>query len=622
MSTTWVVDSNCFIHMGSMAQNNLIEDLSKSIPEGIFVTPGVHKEIKTVRFQRWKNKPNLLDKMMPILTTISVDDDQIRGLATQIGERAAPQDVDLSLMVLASKLSREGREVTLVTDDFKMTTTSQKVNLGFTTCPPSTFLQRLSETGPNACKSRFRSLSRRTRAAEMRYAISRVNEYDIQAKLTWMVDSLIDSKPQIKQQETGNEKSSEQKLIRALRKFLLGGEPKKSHMNKLLGLPEICLPVKELDDYLQKISTDSSVVVNDKYAEGIEKISSVLERVGIGLAPLDEDMAEIAHRAIAGHIYRMETCLAMLAKLNGNMMSARLHLSRALHHATLIDDVKSEMLATDQLGLLALARNKWSRAAELFEIAERQAQAIKASRLRYVVCAGMARYLSDEKELATKHLTSAQGLVQENLGQAGTELLMLGEGLMAMDEVGLAIEVLDEGMECAIEAKETELTERLAEYLVLANNALTDSDAEQYLGLRQYLDDINTVDQTSAEEFDERISDIEQQAEIMSQPIEAPDGWVDAETVFPTSTKFTVLRQISTGDREVLIIGQHSDLGIIGFWLPDSEHNVSAGQNITIAQTQVKVADAPSELRSEHNLSSLVAIKDCSKISFSAEINM
>ena len=65
--------------MGSMAQNNLIEDLSKSIPEGIFVTPGVHKEIKTVRFQRWKNKPNLLDKMMPILTTISIDDDQIRG---------------------------------------------------------------------------------------------------------------------------------------------------------------------------------------------------------------------------------------------------------------------------------------------------------------------------------------------------------------------------------------------------------------------------------------------------------------------------------------------------------------------------------------------------------------
>ena len=90
-------------------------------------------------------------------------------------------------------------------------------------------------------------------------------------------------------------------------------------------------------------------------------MSSVLERVGLGLAPLDEAMAEIAHRAISGHIYRMETCLAMLARMNGEIMTARLHLSEALHHATLVDDVESEMLATNQLGLLALARNRWAR---------------------------------------------------------------------------------------------------------------------------------------------------------------------------------------------------------------------------------------------------------------------
>ena len=88
MATTWVVDSNCFIHMGSMAQDGLVEDLSKTIPEGIFVTPGVHKEVRTVRFQRWKNKPNLLEKMKPILTTIGVEDSQIRGLANQIGRES------------------------------------------------------------------------------------------------------------------------------------------------------------------------------------------------------------------------------------------------------------------------------------------------------------------------------------------------------------------------------------------------------------------------------------------------------------------------------------------------------------------------------------------------------
>lgn len=621
MATTWVVDSNCFIHMGSMAQDNLIEDLSKSIPEGIFVTPGVHQEIKTVRFQRWKNKPNLLQAIKPILTTIPIDDDQIRGLAAQIGERAAPQDVDLSLMVLASKLSREGRDVTLVTDDFKMTTTSQKVSLGFTTCPPSTFLQRLADSGPKACKSRFRSLSRRTRAAEMRYAISRVNEYDIQAKLTWMVDSLIESKPQSKAASPDVNKSSEQKLIRALRKFLLGGEPKKSHMKELGSLPTICEPIKELDSLLDQFSDAGAVVVEDKYAEGIEKISSVMERVGIGLAPMGEEMAEIAHRAMAGHIYRMESCLGMLARMNGDMMNARLHLSRALHHATLVDDVGAEMLATNQLGLLALVRNKWERAADLFEIADRQSQAAKSARLSYVVCAGMARFLSGDDASATKHLESAQSLVAHDLNKAGNDLLSLGKTLMAMDEAGLAIEVLDEAIECAIETNDTTLTEKLAEYLVLANNALTESDSAQYEGLRKYLDNLNTLTHNS-EEFTETLTQIEQQVELMSQPIEVTGEWIDAESVFSTGDRIPVLRQISMNPNESLIVAQHSNLGVIAFWLPDSDYQVSAGQNITIKDTRVKIAKAPDNLTSEHKITTLIAVEDDAMMAFSADIDV
>jgi len=623
MSTTWVVDSNCFIHLGSMAQDNLLEDLKKSIPQGLYVTPGVHKEVRTVRFQRWKNKPNLLDKLNPILTTIAVDDGQIRGLAEQIGERAAPQDVDLSLMVLASKLSREGREVTLVTDDFKMTTTSPKINLGFTTCPPSTFLQRLAETGPNACKSRFRSLSRRTRAAEMRYAISRVNEYDIQAKLTWMVDSLIDGKPQVKQQDSTPEKSSDKKLIRALRKHLLGGKSKQSHLNALGDLPSICQPVSELDAYLDEISASNSVIVDEKYDHGIEKMSSVLERVGLGLAPLDEELAEIAHRAMAGHMYRMESCLAMLANMAGNVMRSRLHLSRALQSATLIDDRNAEMLATNQLGMLALVRKRWDRAAVLFETADRQAQSINNQRLTYLVCAGMARFLNDEENTAVKHLSAAQSIVANDSLQAAKDLFGLGKSMLAMDEAGLAIEVLDEAMECAIETKDEQLTEQLAEYLVLANNALTESETQQYLGLRKYLDDINSIESDTSEEFEEKITEIEQQAEAMSKPLESVvEQWTPVSEVLPPTDKFTVLRREVDDDGRTLIIGQHSELGVVGFWLPEGEFNASSGQNITIEETQVKVVSPPASLQTKHSISALIALKDTGKISFSADIEL
>ena len=120
MSHTWVIDSNCFIHLGSYAADRFLKDIkamTHASRHTFYVTPGVHGEVRTVRFQRWKKKPLLLDALEDILTTVPVDDAQIRGLAQLIGEKASPQDVDLSLMVLASKLTREGKTVVLVTDD-------------------------------------------------------------------------------------------------------------------------------------------------------------------------------------------------------------------------------------------------------------------------------------------------------------------------------------------------------------------------------------------------------------------------------------------------------------------------------------------------------------------------
>ena len=352
-------------------------------------------------------------------------------------------------------------------------------------------------------------------------------------------------------------------------------------------------------------------------------MSSVLERVGLGLAPLDEEMAEIAHRSMAGHMYRMESCLAMLANMTGNVMRSRLHLSRALQSATLIDDRNAEMLATNQLGMLALVRKNWDRAAVLFETADRQAQTINNQRLTYLVCAGMARFLNNEEKTAMKHLSAAQTIVANDSVQAAKDLFGLGKNMLAMDEAGLAIEVLDEAMECAIEAKDEQLTEQLAEYLVLANNALTESDTQQYLGLRKYLDDINTIESGTSEEFEEKITEIEQQAEAMSKPLESVvEQWTPVSEVLPPTDKFTVLRREVDDDGRTLIIGQHSELGVVGFWLPEGEFNASSGQNITIEETQVKVVSPPESLQTKHSISALIALKDAGKISFSADIEL
>ena len=83
---TYVIDSNCFIHMGGMASTSILDDL-KSAMKTMHVTKGVHGEIRT-SLPTMEAKPNLLNHIKPMLTTHEVSDDQIRGLGAKIGERA------------------------------------------------------------------------------------------------------------------------------------------------------------------------------------------------------------------------------------------------------------------------------------------------------------------------------------------------------------------------------------------------------------------------------------------------------------------------------------------------------------------------------------------------------
>ena len=223
--TVWVVDSNAFIHLGAIASEDAVKSFRNSLSKHggmIHVTSGVHDEVKTVRFRSWRERPRVLDTLSDILQTTAISEGEIRGLANAIGEKAAPQDVDVSLMVLAAKKHNSGMDVVLVSDDYKMTTTREKAGLGYRTCPPSTFIQNLSNDVTGKDASKLRSLARRIRAAEMRYAISRAGEYDIQGKLTWLVESLLSARPPIPQQNEGEMHNEIESSIRTLTRHIAG----------------------------------------------------------------------------------------------------------------------------------------------------------------------------------------------------------------------------------------------------------------------------------------------------------------------------------------------------------------------------------------------------------------
>ena len=601
LPSAWVVDSNCFIHLGSHGYPEVVKDLSaacKQMGAQLHVTTGVHDEVSTVRMQKWKGKPRLLDAMKDVLITSSIPGDQVKGLAQRIGESASPQDVDLSLMVLATRMAGSGEEVVLVSDDYKMTTTGQRVHLPFKTCPPSTFIQRLSELGPKSTRPRLRSLSRRVRSEEMRYAISRAGQYDVQSKLTWMIDSLLQSKaPPPPVAEGATDDSS---LVTALRRHMAGERVKKSRLNALGNLTEICAPVQDL------LSTP-----RDELASAMEV---TMVNLGIGLAPVKEDLGTIAHRAVAPILSRVEAALGLMAKESGDHSTARRNLVRSLHYATLVDDDEAEMNALFHLGLADLASELFQRSAELFEAAAAEAARLKTSEARMVLAAAISRQLQGDEEAASKHVSHAHSLVEGNESEAAIELENLGESLLAIGRPVLAIEVLDEALECATEVGNAELAMRLTESIARSQAAMTGDDDVQLHRMKSLLDKVNAIGGSAAENFAAELKALEERRTWQEEPLdEVWNDWQPSSALIPEGS-LEVLRGVKQEDATLLIC-YSPDLGNLGLWLPDSDIEANdASRHEIVMDTRVKVAHPPESLKREHKVRGIVALEDASSL--------
>ena len=497
MGSVWVVDSNCFIHLGQKAEDGFVEDL-QAVLRGrqLLITPGVEQEVATVALRRCEGRPNLLKALDSMLHSVPVDEDDVRSLAHRIGESAAPQDVDLSLMVLADGLGAESSDVVLVSDDFKMTTTADRTDLRFETCPPSTFLQRLVADAPDASRdARFRSLSRQVRAAEMKYAISRRSEYDVQRKLTWMVDSLLSSSHALDNDEEQDADRVERRRIADLTRVIRGYKVKPKRLEALGELNEICAPVSKLDKHLSTLRMEADERLHDAIEATSTLLTNVMEEVGMGLAPLGEEQAEIAHRAMAGSLLRTESALGLMARMAGDHQKARRHLARALHLATLVDDVGSECKAMRRLGMLALQSEDYPRALDLFSTAANQPTMNDADAVPSMVLAAIASSLTGDASAAETWVNSASSHLMADPSAGSTVLERVGKALLAIDRPELAIELFDESMECATIAGEEGRHEVLSTCMVQAELALDDSERENIPMLRRLLDGLTPAAQ-------------------------------------------------------------------------------------------------------------------------------
>ena len=603
---TYVVDSNCFIHMGAMGATTLLNDL-KSCLKTMHVTDGVHGEIRTVRFQRWKQRPNLLEQVKPLLTTHSVDEGQIRGLASKIGERASPQDVDLSLMVLSSSLQRDGHDVLLVTDDFKMAKATEEHQLAGEVCPPSTFFERIAKSAKGKHASELRRLGRRVRAAEMQYAISRRNEYDVQAKITWMVDSLLSTAP-AKAKAVVNQANEGQNVdyLHQLGRHLSGEDIKTSHRKKLKPLFESCREMLRLEEHVlnlkQRLSDESLEVV---ISETQELMAEVLEDSGIDLAPLNRELVDVAHRFSSRILVRSEMALAIMKRMKGDAVGSHQHLANALFQATHVDDDPIEARILARLSVLALSTNKFEKAVRLSSAAIGLEALNESMNLKQHVVLSMAQFLNGEDYDGT--ISKVQGMVQADHNVAMQALTELGESFLALNRPDFAIELFDEAMECS--SADGNIDEHLGELVLLAHRAMEDDDDVEVDGLRRVLDQIHEQTTQQQQAVEQTVEDISKRQEQESH-VEVSTDWQSSDVLLDDDRPLYISAVVGEAAEEQLIVAQHPSLGTIGIWMPSTIQAPQPGAKITLSNSRVKVAQAPEKLAELHSLKALVAIEN------------
>ncbi len=601
---TYVVDSNCFIHMGGMASTSILNDL-ESVLKTMHVTKGVHGEIRNVRYQRWKQKPNLLSHIKPLLTTHEVSDDQIRGLGSKIGERASPQDVDLSLMVLAHDMQRDGHHVVLVTDDFKMAKATEEHQLASEVCPPSTFFERLSAKAKGKPASELRRLGRRIRAAEMQYAISRRNEYDVQAKITWMVDSLLTSastKPVKAKGQSGGE--SKVNLLSELQRMLNGEDIKTSLRKKLTPLRASCETMMRLEDHVAQLKLKlSEESLDEIILETQALIADCLENAGIDLAPLNRELVDVAHRFHSRILVRAEMALAIMKRMKGDAVGSHLHLSTALFQATHVDEDLIEARILARLAVLALSTNKFEKAIRLSASSLGLGTLNSSMKLKQHIVQAMAQYMAGaSQEEAMNH---AQSMVHADLAMASQALTELGESFLALNRPDFAIELFDEALEC-VSSKE-KMSEELGELILLAHRAIQDNDNE-IDGLRQVLDQIHQQTDAQEKQVEDVVEEISKRQEDAIELVFSND-WQDASLVLNDERPLYISSVVGDASEEQLILAQHPSLGSVGIWLPAKADAPKPGAKITLTNGRVKIAEPPSEVVESYAIRALIAIE-------------
>jgi tetratricopeptide (TPR) repeat protein len=627
------MDANFFISLAQTRERDALErvlDLAEDVGWEMHVTEPILEEVKYVRCKGSRvTAAKLARRTMKVHPA---DDKAIASFRDQLGGgHKAPQAPDLSLMVLADSLARAGDPVRLVSDDFKISTSSRELGEPYAVISPSVFLFSLSRELKGEKRKRVRHLYKKVRHGEMEYVLSRADMYNVEDKLTWLMDNLLQ---EVTSPEAGPapipgaqaagpalvvEGKEEDANWEALVRHLRGERVRRGHIKAFDPIMPYLAPLTDLREDLGEIHrmADAGDIRGAmRFAhEELKELKSELQLAVGGLDPKD---GRKVMRAYAEMLPHLEMVTALLHINLGEVVDCEDHLDNVALLALAAGLIATVIEANYLEALVHAYREAYEDALDQFRLTTRLAEQAgdEATILRSLIGTAVMQLFVEDRDAAEETMTSVNQRVEADPFTGSVALEEFGDHFTNFGAIHLATGFYHEALECAVEATASDETDRLMGKLRRARLSMGLEEKELASELITLMDMANDIqDHELLARFEELEEELDQAVDRMDDPLEVTfDEWSPASRLpDPLREWIDIVRAdpLPKGGGTILV-SFAPKIGNVGILVSDpvSLPGIEHAQVRVLPGSRVKLVQAPEPFRSGYKLRAIIVLHE------------
>jgi tetratricopeptide (TPR) repeat protein len=626
-----VMDANFFISLAQTRERDAMDrvlQLVQKVGWEMHVTEPILEEVQYVRCKGSRTTAAKLARRM--MEVHPGDDRAVASMRTELGgAHRAPQSPDLSLMVLADELARAGGTVRLVSDDFKISTSSRQLGEPYAVISPSVFLFSLSRELKGEDRKRVRQLYKKVRHGEMEYVLSRADMYNVEDKLTWLMDNLLQ---EVTSPEAGpapvpgatatgpvlvHDGKEDEANWEALVRHLRGEHVRRGHIKAFDPIMPYLRPLMDMREDLveiQRMADSGGLEEALRYNhKELKELKSELQ-LAVGSIPPSDGRKVM--RAYAEMLPQMEMVCALLHINLGEVVDCEDHLDNVALLALAAGLIGTVIEANYLEALVHAYREAYEDALDQFRLTARLAEASgdEGTLLRALIGTAVMQLLDEDREAAEGTMSKVNERVEADPLSGLVALEEFGDHFTNFGAIHLATGFYHEALECAVEAKASEDTDRLLGKLRRARLSMGLEDRELAAEMDQLIDMANDIqDLQLLERFKQLEAELDSALDRMDEPLEGSfDEWSPA-TRLPDALEdwLDIVRAdaLPKGEGTILVC-YSSQMGNVGVLVSDpvSLPGIEHARVRMLPSSRVKLVEAPEPFRSGYRLRAIIVL--------------